>query len=146
VENLSAIWLCEAKKDEEMTVILDKVNEEAYLGLVRSFALMSIEDDARLTAALAVIDRLVKRLTRSVAEDVYLAAVTDLVEPYENAHVALPPVTGVEPLRYLMEETGLTQADLAPLFGALSIMSEVLSGTWRLVAHFGLPVSVLIDA
>ncbi|HEY7022470.1 MAG TPA: helix-turn-helix domain-containing protein [Ktedonobacterales bacterium] len=137
-----------------MTLILDKANEEEYLELVRNFPLMSIEDDTHLSAALAVIDGLVEKPARSVAENVYLAALTDLVEIYENAHVALPPVTGVEALRYLMEENGLTQADLAPLFGAPSIISEALSGkrrialthARRLAAHFGLPVSVFIDA
>jgi HTH-type transcriptional regulator/antitoxin HigA len=137
-----------------MTLILDKANEEEYLELVRMFPLISIEDDTHLSAALAAIDRLIERPSRSVAENVYLAALTDLVETYENAHVALPPVTGVEALRYLMEENGLTQADLAPYFGAPSIISEVLSGkrqlalthTRRLAAHFGLPVSVFIDA
>ena len=115
---------------------------------------MSIEDDAHLTAALGVVDTLVEGPTRSIAENVYLAALNDLVETYENAHVTLPPVPGVEALRYLMEENGLTQADLAPLFGAPSIVSEVLSGkrrlalthARRLAAHFGLPVSVFIDA
>ena len=137
-----------------MTLILDKANEEEYLELVRAFPLMSIVDDTHLAAALAVIDRLVEKSDRSVAEDVYLAALTDLVETYENAHVPLPPVTGVEALRYLMEENDLAQADLAPLFGAPSIISEALSGKrWmalthgrRLAAHFGLPVSVFIDA
>jgi HTH-type transcriptional regulator/antitoxin HigA len=92
---------------------------------------MSIEDDAHLAAALAVIDKLVEHPTRSLAEDVYLGALTDLVETYENAHSALPPTTGVEALRHLMEDNGLTQADLAPLFGAPSIVSEVLSGKRR---------------
>jgi HTH-type transcriptional regulator/antitoxin HigA len=138
----------------KMTLILDKANEEEYLELVRNFPLMSIEDDMHLSAALAVIDRLVEKPARSVAENVYLAALTDLVEIYENAHVALPPATGAEALRYLMEENSLTQADLAPLFGAPSIISEVLSGkrqltlthARRLAARFRLPVSVFIDA
>ena len=140
-------------KDGKMTLILDKANEEEYLELVRTFPLMSIEDDARLTAAFAVIDGLVERPNRSIAENIYLAALTNLVETYENAHIALPPTTGVNALRHLMEENDLTQADLAPLFGAPSIVSEALSGkrrlalthARRLAAHFGLPVSVYID-
>lgn len=88
-----------------MSADLDKTSKEEYLELVRIVPLIHIEDDGRLTAALAVIDRLVERSNRSVAEDVYLAPLTDLVETYENTHVALPPVTGVEALRYLMEGT-----------------------------------------
>jgi HTH-type transcriptional regulator / antitoxin HigA len=102
--------------------------------------------------ALAVIDRLVERPARSAAEEVYLGALTDLVGTYENAHVAIPPTSGVDALRYLMQENGLSQADLAPLFGAPSIVSEVLSGKRRLAlayiqklsAHFGLPVDTFL--
>jgi HTH-type transcriptional regulator/antitoxin HigA len=141
------------KEEGEMTLILDKTSEEEYLELVRAFPLMSIIDDAHLTAALAVIDRLIERPAHSLAEDVYLGALTDLVETFENAHVVMPPTSGVEALRSLMEENELTQADLAPLFGAPSIVSEVLSGKRRLAlthmrrlaAHFGLPISVFID-
>ena len=114
--------------------------------------LVSIRDDIHLDAALAVIDGLLERPQRSPAEEEYLRALSDLVEVYENAHVEISPVSGVEVLRYLMEENGLTQASLAPLFGSPSIISEVLSGKRRLtLAHiarlserFGLPADVFI--
>lgn len=51
-----------------------------------------------------------------------------------------------------MAENGLTQADLVPLFGAPSAVSEVLSGKRRLAldhikrlaVHFGLPADIFI--
>lgn len=136
-----------------MAVILDKATEEEYLALVRSFPLVSIRDDAHLAQALAVIDRLIEQLTRSAAEEAYLGALTDLVEIYEAAHVTVPPTTGVEALRYLMQENGITQADLVPVFGTASVVSEVLSGKRRLALthirrlaeRFGLPADVFID-
>ena len=136
-----------------MAVIPDKATEEEYLALVRSFPLVSIRDDAHLAQALAVIDRLIEQQTRSAAEEAYLGALTDLVEIYEAAHVTVPPTTGVEALRYLMQENGITQADLVPLFGTASVVSEVLSGKRRLALthirrlaeHFGLPADVFID-
>ena len=126
--------------------------QEAYIELVRQFPLLSIDDDRRLAAALAVIDRLVEQETRSDAEEAYLAALTDLVEFYEQAHVVIPPVSGIEAVRYLMAENGLTQRDLAPLFGADSLVSEVLSGKRRLAMshirnlarHFGVPADVFL--
>ena len=114
-----------------MATILDATTEAEYVALVRSFPLVSIRDEAHLTQALTVIDRLLDRAERSMAEEEYLRALTDLVETYENAHMAIPPTSGVEALRYLMAEHGLTQADLAPLFGTRSIVSEVLSGKRR---------------
>lgn len=135
-----------------MAAILDKLTAEEYLALVRAFPLVSIRDDAHLAEALNVMDRLLDKPERSIAEEAYLGALTDLVETYENAHVAIPPVSGVAALRYLMDENGLTQADLAPLLGTPSIVSEVLSGKrrlalahiTRLAEHFGVPADVFI--
>jgi HTH-type transcriptional regulator/antitoxin HigA len=135
-----------------MPVVLDGAIAEAYLALVRAFPLVSIRDDAHLAQALAVVDRLIDRPVRSAAEEAYLGALTDLVETYERAHVAIPPTAGVEALRYLMEENGLAQTDLVPLFGTPSVVSEVLAGKRRLAlthirrlaAHFGLPADVFI--
>ena len=135
-----------------MATIMDTETERQYLALVRAFPLVSLHSDAHLKEALAVIDRLLDIPERSAAEEEYLRALTDLVETYENAHVAIPTVTGVDALRYLMEENDLTQTDLAPLFGSRSIISEVLSGKrglalshiTRLARHFGLPAEVFI--
>jgi HTH-type transcriptional regulator/antitoxin HigA len=135
-----------------MSTRLNHAVEEEYVALVRAFPLISIRDDAHLTAALAVLDRLVEKPSRSAADDAYLGALTDLVETYEDAHVAIPLVTGVDALRLLMAENGLTQADLAPLFGTPSIISEVLAGKRglalahieKLAAYFHLPADVFI--
>lgn len=135
-----------------MPTVLDPTVEAEYLALVRAFPLVSIRDDAHLAEALAVIDRLVEQPQRSAAEEVYLGALTDLVETYEETHVAIPPTSGVEALRFLMEENGLSQADLVPLFGTPSVVSEVLAGKRRLAlahirrlaAHFGLPADIFI--
>lgn len=135
-----------------MAMIMDQATVEEYLALVRAFPLVSIRSDAHLEEALTVIDRLLDIPERSPAEEEYLQALTDLVEAYENAQVVIPPVRGVDALRYLIEENGLAQADLAPLFGARSIVSEVLAGKrrlalshiTRLTERFGLPADVFI--
>ena len=135
-----------------MKAILDQATEAEYLDLVRSFPLVSIRGDEHLGDALDVISRLLETPERSLAEEAYLLTLTDLVETYENAHVAIPPTSGVEALRYLMVENGLTQADLAPLLGSRSIVSEILAGkrrlslthVTRLAERFGLPADVFI--
>jgi len=137
------------------SVHLERSNIEAYdeyLALVRAFPLISISDDQQLAEAIQEIDRLLDRSERSTAQEAYLGALTDLVETYEAAHITIPLARGVEALRYLMEENGLTQAELAPIFGAPSVISEVLSGKRRLTlahikrlaAYFGLPVEVFV--
>lgn len=135
-----------------MTAVLDRATEEAYVALIHAFPLVSIRDDAHLAEAFTVIEGLLEQPQRSTAEELYLGALTDLVETYENVHVAIPPTSGVDALRYLMAENQLTQADLVPLFGTPSVVSEVLSGKRRLAldhikrlaAHFGLPADVFI--
>lgn len=127
--------------------------DDDYFALVRVFPLVSIHDDAHLTKALAVVDRLVDQSNRSSGEESYLSALTDLVETYENARISIPASSGVEVLRHLMEENDLSQSDLAPIFGTPSIISDVLSGKRRLALshirrlseHFGLPADAFID-
>ena len=114
---------------------------------------MPIRDDTHLEQALDIIDRLTDRPQRSTGEEEYLGALADLVYVYEHEHVTWPPVTGIAVLRHLMDEHSLTQADLAPLFGGRSVISEVLAGKrrlslthiTRLAERFGLPADVFID-
>jgi len=126
---------------------------EEYWRLAREFPLVSIHDDTHLEKALDVVDRLTDRSMRTAGAEEYLRALADLVYVYEQAHVTWPPVTGVDVLRHLMEENGLSQADLAPLFGGRSVISDVLAGKrrlnlthiTRLAERFGLPANVFID-
>ena len=107
---------------------------EEYVALVRAFPLAHIADDTHLGAAIAQIHRLLDmgEDNLSPAENLYLDALSDLVEVYEQEHVPIPAVSGVEMLRFLMEQHDLTQTDLAPLFGSQGIVSEVLNGKRRL--------------
>jgi HTH-type transcriptional regulator/antitoxin HigA len=50
-----------------------------------------------------------------------------LIEAYDREHHSLPEASGIEVLRFLMEEHGLTQKDL-PEIGSQGVVSEVLAG------------------
>jgi HTH-type transcriptional regulator / antitoxin HigA len=50
-----------------------------------------------------------------------------LIEAYDREHHSLPDVSGVDVIRFLMEQHGLTQSDL-PEIGSQGIVSEILSG------------------
>jgi HTH-type transcriptional regulator/antitoxin HigA len=73
----------------------------------------------------------------------------DLLEAYDEAHRPLPKGSGVDALRYLMQEHGLAQGDL-PQVGTQSVISEILGGKRQLnVRHiralaerFGVPAEV----
>jgi len=51
-----------------------------------------------------------------------------LIEDFEGRHYQLPRAKPLEVLQFLMDQHGLLQKDLADVFGAPSIVSEVLSG------------------
>lgn len=55
----------------------------------------------------------------------------DWIEAYDLEHRPMPKSTGVDVLRYLMREHGLTQSEL-PGVGAQSVVSGVLSGKRQL--------------
>ena len=54
-----------------------------------------------------------------------------IVRAYEEEHVAMPAVSGVGALRYLMAEHALTQSDL-PEIGSQGVVSELLAGKRKL--------------
>ncbi|WP_199103197.1 type II toxin-antitoxin system HigA family antitoxin [Aquitalea sp. ASV11] len=53
--------------------------------------------------------------------------VGDLVHDYEAQHHPQPEASGVDALRYLMQEHGLRQGDL-PEIGSQGVLSEILTG------------------
>ena len=53
----------------------------------------------------------------------------DLMEAYEKRTLEpIPDASPVERLKYLMEQNGLKQTDLAGIFGGQSVVSAVLNG------------------
>lgn len=53
--------------------------------------------------------------------------VGDLIEDYEAEHHTLPETTGVQALKFLMEQHGVKQNDL-PEVGSQGVVSEILAG------------------
>ncbi|MGH7933770.1 MAG: helix-turn-helix domain-containing protein [Candidatus Binataceae bacterium] len=75
-----------------------------------------------------------------------------LIEAYDREHHSVPEASGIEVLRFLMEEHGLTQKDL-PEIGSQGVVSEVLAGRRHLnvrqiqalAARFGVDPGALVD-
>jgi HTH-type transcriptional regulator/antitoxin HigA len=53
--------------------------------------------------------------------------VGDLIEDYETEHHPMPDVTGIQALKFLMEQHGLKQTDLSEI-GSQGVVSEILTG------------------
>jgi HTH-type transcriptional regulator/antitoxin HigA len=86
-----------------------------------------IRNDDDLTAALRDIDTLWQAEPGSPDGDKRDALVA-LVSAYEDRHYAIPKVSGLEVLKFCMEQNDRTQTDLARLLGSRSRASEILSG------------------
>ena len=75
-----------------------------------------------------------------------------LIKAYDREHHRLPEVSGVEVLRFLMEQHGLSQSDL-PEIGSQGVVSEILSGRRALnvrqiralAARFGVEPGAFLD-
>jgi HTH-type transcriptional regulator / antitoxin HigA len=77
---------------------------------------------------LAVLDKLASKTRPTAEEEKYAEVLITLIEAYEEEHHHMADAPPVEVLRQLMEANGLKQKDLAPIFGAESIVSEILRG------------------
>jgi HTH-type transcriptional regulator/antitoxin HigA len=104
-----------------------------YGRLLRKFAPRVIRTEKaneEYTGALYALDRRSASLTRAEKELAQL--LTLLIEDFELKRYKLPRAKPLEILRFLMDQHGLKQKDLADVYGTGSIVSEVLSGKRKL--------------
>lgn len=106
--------------------------------------------EAQSSAKLRVVDsephyramtRLMHELLDEIGDDKkhplmgLLDIVTMLIEDYEKRNVEPPDADPVAVLKFLMEQHGLRQIDLADLFGSQSNVSEILAGKRQINAR-----------
>lgn len=84
------------------------------------------KENEMYTEILYDLDRRSKTLTP--AEKELADLLTLLIEDFEEKQYQLPGTEPLDVLRFLMDQHGLKQKDLADVFGTPSIVSEVLSG------------------
>jgi HTH-type transcriptional regulator/antitoxin HigA len=112
--------------------------------------LIVIDSDAELARARALVDRLWDSNDPSAVAR--LQAQARLIAAYEESKWPRRPPSTAELIRHLMDQHGLTRADLAPILGTPSRVSEVLRGkkelsmamVQRLRARFRVPADLLI--
>jgi len=84
------------------------------------------KENAAYTEILYELEQRSKTLT--AAEKELAELLTLLIEDFEEKRYRLPRAQPLEVVRFLMEQHGLKQRDLADVFGTPSIVSEVLNG------------------
>ena len=100
-----------------------------FLDLNAEFPLRPIRTDEELDGAHAVVASLIRRDDLTPAEEDYLDVLGDLARAYEDEAHPLPPVSGVDMLRHILEARDLTRAEVSRSTGiAEPTLSAILSG------------------
>ena len=88
-----------------------------------------IHDEADWEAAQEIIDTMAVLPTRTSDQDDYLETLAELVEAYEEQTVKFTRRPGLETLKFLLAENGLTASDLSRLLGTdISLGYRILDG------------------
>jgi HTH-type transcriptional regulator/antitoxin HigA len=112
--------------------------------------LILIDSDSELARARALIDRLWQ--SDEPADVARLQAQARLIAAYEQGKWPRRPPSTADLIRHLMDQHGLTRADMVPILGTPSRVSEVLKGkkglsmamVQRLRARFRVSADLLI--
>src|SRR5712672_4589573 len=112
--------------------------------------LILIDSDAELARARALVERLWR--SDEPADIARLQAQARLIAAYEESKWPRRPPSTADLIRHLMDQHGLTRAELVPILGTPSRVSEVLRGkkglsmtmVQRLRARFRVPADVLL--
>ncbi len=104
------------------------VNEELQVHWINIAPLLIIRNEREYNAAVKRLNELLDEIGDNEKHPLYslLDTLGTLVYAYEEEHYPIPDVTGVEVLRFLMDEHGLTQSDL-PEVGSQGVVSEILN-------------------
>lgn len=85
------------------------------------------------------------------AEGAHFEALGTLLEAYERKHYPVSPPDPIEAIKFRMEHSGLSVADMVPYIGPRHRVYEVLNGTRPLTMHMirrllnlGIPASSLV--
>ena len=91
--------------------------------------LLAIRNEREYDAAVAQLNELVDEVGDNSKDPRYrfIDTLSVLIEAYDEEHHEIPDASGVEMLKFLMEQHRLSQGDL-PEIGSQGVVSEILRG------------------
>jgi HTH-type transcriptional regulator/antitoxin HigA len=111
------------------------VNDREYLKLLEQFPPRPIRSEEEYEATQRIIDMLFDKGELTPDEEDYLDLLGSLIYMYEDLHVEIPELRGIELIKTLLVEENLRQKDLVPIFKTESIVSAVLNGRRKLTVE-----------
>jgi HTH-type transcriptional regulator/antitoxin HigA len=106
------------------------INEKKYGTLLAEVLPRRIETEAENDRYLMIVEKMIDKGTQNFSpeEDKLFDLLTMLIEEFEEKAYPMPDVAPHERLKYILEERGLKQKDLAPVFGSEGVVSDILNG------------------
>jgi HTH-type transcriptional regulator/antitoxin HigA len=91
--------------------------------------LLTIRNEREYNGAVKRLNELLDEIGDNEKHPLYslLDTLGTIIHVYEEEHYPIPESTGVDVLRFLMDEHGLSQSDL-PEVGSQGVVSEILNG------------------
>jgi len=113
-----------------MTAPAKKINKEKYAALLAEVLPRPIQTEAENERALEIVEKLMSKGEDKITaeESVLFELLIQLIERFEQQHYAIPEAPANRVLKTLMENRGLKQKDLLPIFGSMGIISQVING------------------
>ena len=142
-----------------MEVVIDRQAADdlagRFLAISKHVPLRPIRTEVDYDAAVASLNAL---LDAGAADETHpladlAATLGELIGDYDDAYYPAKDVAPSEMLRFLMDQHGLKQTDLAEELGSQGVVSEVLNGKRELnlrqmralAGRFAVPVAAFID-
>lgn len=113
---------------------------KTYRGLCDLYLPRPIHDDTEDAEATAIMNALAVFTRLNAEQRDYLDVVTEFVDEYDKGKkVRLPKVSGLDTLKFLLEERGMSAADLSRVLGvSRNLGAMILRGERQLtLAHVG---------
>jgi HTH-type transcriptional regulator / antitoxin HigA len=110
---------------EKMAALTEPVYAK-LLSRIRPRVIKTAAENERAIAELEALDTLGRPLTRE--EQALAELLTVLIRQFEESKYPLGHANPLDALRELMEARKVRQRDLIPVFGASSVISDVLAG------------------
>ena len=70
----------------------------------------------------------------------------DEIERYEQVHYPIPPPTATDMIEFLMDQMGLTAADLVPCVGSIDAVEKLLAGSLPIAPDVARSLEKLLGA
>lgn len=106
------------------------IDNRKYGTLLAEILPRRIETEEENDRYLTIVEKMMDKgaVNFSPEEHKIFDLLVTLIEDFEAKEYPMPSVPANERLQYILEERGLKQKDLIPLFGSEGVVSEILSG------------------